>query len=603
MGTVRLSDYVIDRVAREGVDRVFMVSGGGGMFLIDSLGRRKDVAYTCNHHEQASVMSAEGYQRVRGGLGAALVTTGPAGTNAITGVMCAWNDSIPLLVLSGQANSRFLIGDTGMRQRGVHEADIVRIVSSVTKYAVTVTDASTIRYHLEKALFLAQSGRPGPVWLDIPLDVQSKEIDPATLAGFDAAKEFPPAKGGKGVPGLPTLAKWLAKSVRPVVLAGHGIRLGGAHADFLRFVESHRIPVVTTKNALDLVHDGHPLLAGRIGINGQRAGNLAVQNADLVIAVGSRLAFPTVGYATDLFAREARIVAVDVDPVQLSHPVIRVDLPVLCDAKRFLEAAAALPVPKDGTAREAWIARCRGWRRKYPPVLPEWRAQRKYVDPYHFFERLSAAMGRHDTLVTDQGATFYCSTVAFKVKEGQRVFTNGGFSPMGYGLPAAVGACFAAGPRGRVVCASGDGGLEMNIQELQTIVHYKLPLKLFVFNNQGYLSIKHTQNAYFDGFLVGSDPGSGVSCPDTLKIAKGYGIPAMRIRNHRDLDARIREALAADGPMMVDVVLDPLQPFLPKVASERKPDGRMVSKPLEDMAPFLDRDEFRREMIVSPVEE
>lgn len=598
----RLSDYVIERLAREGVRHIFMVSGGGGMYLIDSLGHSKDIQYVCNHHEQASAISAEGYQRMTGNLGVALVTTGPAGTNAITGVLCAWNDSIPMLVISGQANSRFLIDETGLRQRGVHEANITKIVESVTKYAVTVMDERMIRYHLEKALYLAKNGRPGPVWLDIPLDIQSKTIDPDALIAFDHDKEFPEDKGFAGLKEIEAVKDLLKCSSRPIILAGHGLRLSNIQDAFLRFIEKYSIPVVTTKNAFDLIHDDHELLAGRVGINGQRAGNFAIQNADMVIALGSRLSFPTVGYATDYFAREAKKVVIDIDESQLRYPTIKIDLPIHANLKTFLsQLETVLDTDFDRDFSE-WIKRCRHWREIFPAVLQEWRDQDKYVNPYYFFEVLSEEMEAKDVLVTDQGATFYCSTVAFKVKKGQRVFTNGGFSPMGYGLPAAIGACFAR-DKERVVCAHGDGGLELNIQELQTIVHYSLPVKLFVFNNQGYLSIKHTQTAYFGGFFVGSDPQSGVSCPDTIKIAGAYGIKSMRIEGHRNMRESIRKALSCEGPMMIDVVLDPMQPFLPKVMSERKPDGRMVSKPLEDMYPFLDREEFGKEMIVKPVEE
>jgi len=599
---VRLSDYVMERIAHEGVRHIFMVSGGGGMYLIDSLGRRDDMRYICNHHEQAAVMSAEGYQRVTGNFGVALVTTGPAGTNAITGILCAWNDSIPLIVLSGQSNSRFLIGETGLRQRGVHEANITKIVETVTKYAVTVTDAQMIRYHLDKAIHLAKSGRPGPVWVDIPIDIQSRMIDPETMSVFT------PENGSSSIATeiadttIDTVVNWLKSATRPIMIAGHGIRLAGYQEQFLEFAERFNIPVVTTKNAFDLINDDHRLLAGRIGINGQRAGNFAVQNADLIIALGTRLAFPTVGYATECFAREARKVVVDIDANQLAHATIKIDLQINADVGLFIRQLDAASTPEISNRQSSWVERCQSWRTKYPVVLPEWKEQKGYVNPYYFFEVLSEEMAGEDTLVTDQGAAFYCSTAAFKTKTGQRAFTNGGFSPMGYGLPASIGACFAQ-ENGRVVCVHGDGGLEMNIQEMQTVVHYDLPLKLFIFNNQGYLSIKHTQTAYFDGFFVGSDPSSGVSCPDMLKIARAYGMLSFRISDHTGIREQIRDALTSEGPVLVDVVLDPMQPFLPKVASERKPDGSMVSKPLEDMYPFLDREEFITQMIVKPLAE
>lgn len=597
-----LSDFVIDFIARKGVKHVFMVSGGGGMYLIDSLGRRKDVEYICNHHEQASAMAAEGYQRITGNIGAALVTTGPAGTNAITGLMCAWNDSIPLLMLSGQANSRRLIGDTGLRQKGVHEADITKIVESVTKYAVTVKDPAEIRYHMEKAFYLAKAGRPGPVWVDIPLDVQSANINPAKLKkfvpedeGFNEIK-FTAEQVGR-------VAKLLVAAKRPMVLAGHGIILSGAVKEFLQFVEKYQIPVVTSKNAFDIIPDSDNMLAGRIGINGQRAGNFAVQNSDLILTIGCRLAYPTIGYETELFGRGAKKIIIDIDKVQMLHGNIKADMKVRADAKRFISALNAL-APKNGLVKQRaqWLGKCRYWRKLFPVITGDIPPAKKYVNSYYFFDALSGHMKKGDVLVTDQGATFYSYTVAFKNKRGQHAFTNGGFSPMGYGLPAAIGACFAHG-RKPVVCVHGEGGLEMNIQELQTIKHYKLPIKLFVFNNNGYLSIKHTQNAYFNGRLVGCDPSSGVSCVDISRQAAAYDLPYYKAENHSSLDEVFKKSLALKGPAVIEVIMDPLQPFLPKVASARKSNGQMVSKPLEDMYPFLPREQFYSEMIVKPVPE
>lgn len=596
---IRLSEYVINFLAKERVKHVFMVSGGGGMFLIDSLGRNKKIRYVCNHHEQASAMSAEGYQRITGNLGVALVTTGPAGTNAITGTMCSWNDSIPVLVISGQTSSKSLVKDTGLRQRGTHEADITRIVAPMTKYAVTVTDAGMIRYHLEKAVFLAHNGRPGPVWIDIPLDIQAAMIEQENLISFDPEKEGFLNRPMPDPKDIKTAIGYLLDAKRPLVVAGHGIRLAGVQREFLRFIEDVRIPVVTTKLGFDLIYDSHELLAGRIGTYGQRAGNFSVQNADFLLILGSRLAFTTTGYQVAWFAREAKKVIVDIDGIQLKNTNVQVDLAIHADLRDFLsvfrKASAGRSIDTG-----PWIKRCKEWRRRYPVVPPEWKKKNSYVNPYYFFEVLSEELEEDDIVVTDQGATFYCSTPAFKLKRGQRLFTNGGFSPMGYGLPAAIGACFANATR-RIICAHGDGGLELNIQELQTIVQYKLPIKLFVFNNEGYLSIKHTQTAYFNGFFVGSDPKSGVSCPDTAKIAKAYGIPSISIKNHREMREKIRKSLCAQGPVMVDVLLHPMQPFEPRVSSERKADGTMISKPLEDMFPFLERKEFISNMLVKPV--
>lgn len=595
---MRLSDYVIEFLETKNVGHVFMVSGGGAMFLIDSLGKSKTIKYVCNHHEQASVMSAEGYQRVEGELGVALVTTGPAATNALTGLLCAWNDSIPLLVISGQANSKSLIGETGLRQRGVHEVNIVKMVEGVTKYAVTVMDANKIGYYLEKAYHLAMNGRPGPVWIDIPLDIQSAQIEPGSLEKYVPE---PAGTQGRHIGKIwEPLHADLAASRRPVILAGYGIKLAKQVESFYAFIDRYQVPVVTTKNAMDIMPDDHPLLAGRVGTYGQRAGNFAMQNSDLLICLGTRLSQPTTGYERDLFAREAKKYIIDIDSNVLAHHPFADAEKIELDLVEFFKEVASSAHKTDRAQGEAWIDQCRHWRKVFPVVSSEVKRQKQYVDSYCFFETLSEVMQEGDILVTDQGATFYSFTTAFKVKKRQHVFTNGGFSPMGYGLPAAVGACFARDKNTRVVCAHGDGGLEMNMQELQTMVHYNLPIKLFVFNNQGYLSIKHTQNAYFSGHLVGSDPSSGVSCPDFKKIGKAYGIPAYGISSHRDLKNKLQTYLDIPGPVIIELLLDPLQPFYPRVTS-KEVNGKMVSMPLEDMYPFLPREQFNQEMIIKPL--
>lgn len=597
---IKLSDYVIDCIAKLGVKYVFMVSGGGGMHLINSLGNRKDMHYICNHHEQAVVMSAEGYQRVTNNIGAALVTTGPAATNTLTGVLCSWNDSIPMIILSGQANSNSLIGNTGLRQRGVHEVDIESIVKNVTKYSITVRDENTIKYHMEKAMYLAVNGRPGPVWIDIPINIQDKMIDIDKQLGFKPTI-YEDENNEQLLKDINHICELLCNSKRPIILAGHGIKLSHAEQSFLEFIKRYRIPVVTSKNALELIADGNDLLAGRIGINGQRAANFAIQNADLVISIGCRLAYPTVGYNTALFAREAKKVVVDIDSNQIKHSNIIIDIAVNVDAKKFINVLNEKLSNLKFDFKE-WIQQCAHWRRKYPVVPEELKRKDGYVNPYNFFEILSNKMNEDDTIVTDQGATFYCFTVAFKVKQGQSAFTNGGFSPMGYGLPAAIGACCGK-KSGRTICVHGDGGLQMNIQELQTIVHNKLPIKLFVFDNKGYLSIKHTQTNYFNGHFVGCDPKSGVSCPDILKISDAYGIKSFSIENNSNVEEIITQALEWNGPTIINVKLDPMEKFEPKVVSVKKDNGEMISKPLEDMSPLLDREELKREMIIPVIDE
>ncbi len=583
---MNVSEYIMERLADAGVEKIFMVSGGGGMFLIEALGNNPRIQHVSNHHEQASVMAAEGYQRATRNLGVALVTTGPAATNALTGVCCAWNDSIPMMILSGQAKTPTLIGDTGMRQRGTHEVNITPIVAPVTKYAVTIKDVKEVRYHFEKALYLAKNGRPGPVWLDIPLDIQSAEINPAELKGYEPEKVTYDLK-------LDKLYALLKEAKRPLILAGQGLKLSKTEEIFLNIAEKYNIPVVTPKNGFDMIWEEHPMLAGRIGINGQRAGNLAVQNADFLLILGARLPLVTVGYETELFAPNAKKVIIDCDKAQLEHCWIHTDLQIEADLKEFMPALELKLKNEDYNYNsDFWVKKVQGYRTKYPTVTKDVIKQKKYVDSYFFFERLSHYMNPDDVLVTDQGATFYSITTAFKVKKGQLAFTNGGFSPMGYGLPASVGCAFAKGVN-RVVSVNGDGGLQMNLQELQTIIHHNLNMKVFVFNNDGYLSIKHTQTNFFNGHLVGSDPKSGVSCPDSIKLGKAYGFKTFRIKNHKETDKIIKKAMETKGPVLVEVMIDPMQPYYPKVSSKKLPDGTFKSQPLDNMWPFLSEEEMR----------
>lgn len=587
---MNVSEYIINEISKQGVEKVFMVSGGGGMFLIEALGNHPNIEHVCNHHEQASTMAAEGYQRITQNLGVALVTTGPAVTNTLTGICCAWNDSIPMLILSGQAKTATLIGDTKMRQRGTHEVDIIPIVQSVTKYAVRLNKVEDVRYHFEKAIYLAKNGRSGPVLLDIPLDIQQAQIEPEKLKGFEPKIEKYDLKLNK-------VLDLLKNAKRPIFLAGFGIKLSKQDKLFLELAKTYNIPVVTPKNGFDMVYDNYPMLAGRIGLNGQRAGNLAVQNADLVIILGARLPLVTVGYETELFAPNAKKILVDCDEAQLEHSWINIDLKIKANLKDFIPAfIEKLNEEKFKYDSTFWVNKVQTYRKKYPAVSKEMSEQKKYVNSYYFFERLSDFMKRDDVLVVDQGATFYSLTTAFKVKEGQSAFTNGGFSPMGYGLPAAVGCAFAKGVK-NVVSINGDGGLQMNLQELQTIIHHNLNLKVFVFNNDGYLSIKHTQNTFFKGHWVGSDPKSGVSCPDSIKLGKAYGFKTFKIENNKQVDKIIEKIMNTKGPSITEVMIDPLQLYSPKVSSARLEDGSFQSQPLHNMWPFLSEEELMENMV------
>jgi acetolactate synthase-1/2/3 large subunit len=598
---IRASDYIINRLEKEGVKHIFTVTGGGGMFLIDSLGRSKEIQYVPNHHEQACAIAAEAYARVSKNMGVALVTTGPAGTNAITGVGCAWTDSIPLLILSGQAKTAHLIENTGLRQKGFHEVTIAKIVEPITKYAVTIKDPNMVVYHLEKAIFLAKNGRPGPVWLDVPLDIQSANIDPDKALQFDAKKEFPELFQSKEIKEIHELISLLKKAKRPIILAGHAITLTQSQNAFLNLVEKLKIPVVTTRSAFDVVPHSHPYMAGFAGNFGQRAANFAIQNSDLFISVGSRLAVTLVGYEPQTFAREAKKVVIDIDKAQIDHCFLTIDLPIQCDVKDFIgqmnEAVKTLDFPD----YSEWMAKINHWKKIFPNVTEEMKADKQFVSSYYFYEVLSEEMKKEDVLVWDQGAAYHCAAVAFKVKPGQLAFSNEGFTPMGYGLPASVGAGFAA-PGQEIISVNGDGGIMLNLQELQTVFHYKQPMKIFVFNNDGYTSIKHTQQNFFNGFFVGVDTASNLSCPDWEKIAVGFQMPFLKIATHNNMRAEIRKALDMKGPVIIEVMLDPLQVIQPKVRSERLADGRMVSKPHEDMYPYLDREVLKKEMIIKMLE-
>ncbi len=597
---VKISDYIASSIADLGVRHVFGVCGGGAMHLVDSFGGSDRLEYVATHHEQAAAMAAEGYARISGVPGATLVTSGPGGTNAITGVYGAWVDSIPAIFVSGQVTRDTLIGETGLRQFGIQEGNIIEIIRPITKYAVTITDPQTIRYHVEKAFHLATTGRPGPVWIDVPLDIQNKLINPEELAGYTPEATQPCAPHMlNGLVG--ECIEMLGQAKRPVLIFGYGVRLAGAEDSLRELVRRLRIPCVSSWTTSDILPTSDENYVGRSGIMGDRAGNFAVQNADLVLIVGSRMSIPQVGYNYKLFARAAKKIMVDIDEVELKKPSLRPDLPIHADAGEFLRSLLAR-VEADAASLgiDDWRTRCGRWKDKYPVCLPEYRDNRDKVNSFHFVDCLSEKLGAGAVVVTDMGTSFTCTMQTFRTKAGQRLFTSSGFASMGFGLPGAIGACFAQGRR-KTILITGDGGLQMNIQELQTVVHNKLPLIIFVLNNQGYLTIKLMQQNHF-GRYIGSDPSSGLTCPDIVKLAAAYGIEAERIGDRETLDRRLDAVLAHPGPYICEVMMPPEQALIPRVSSLKLPDGRIVSKPMEDLYPFLDREEFRENMIVDPVE-
>lgn len=599
--SVKLSDYIFSFIEELGVKDVFAVCGGGAMHLVDSLGRNENLNYIATHHEQAAAMAAEGYARISGRHGAALVTSGPGGTNTITGVCGAWIDSIPVIFISGQVTTDTLIGDTSLRQFGIQEANIVELVRPITKYAVTVKDPNMIKYHLQKAAYLALTGRPGPVWLDIPLDVQSKEVDLDQLPSFIPDEPEEEDKNYQLKPKLAKCIDMLQSAERPVLISGYGIRLSKAENEFRELVDKLKIPVISSWTTSDLIPTSHEHYVGRSGIMGDRAGNFAIQNADFLLIIGSRMSIPQVGYNYRTFAREAKKVMVDIDKAELKKPSIKPDLPIEADAKEFI-TEMLLKLKEDAVALDIndWIKRCQDWKAKYPVALPEYKENKNGVNSFYFIDVLSEKLGADAVVVTDMGTSFTCTMQTFKTKAGQRLFTSSGHASMGFGLPGAIGACFANN-REKTICISGDGGLQMNIQELQTLVHYKLPIILFVLNNGGYLTIMLMQQNHF-GRYVGSESHSGLSCPDIVKVGTAYGIKTERISNNEELHAKLDNVLNEPGPFICEIMMPENQQLIPRVSSLKKPDGTITAKPLEDLYPFLSREEFLENMIVKPVE-
>jgi acetolactate synthase-1/2/3 large subunit len=598
---MRLADYVMQRVAEAGVGHVFMVPGGGAMHLNDALGLRKDIEFVSTLHEQAAAIAAEAYARVTNNLGVVLVTTGPGGTNAITGVAGAWLESTPCLIISGQVKRADLKGLLGVRQLGPQELDIVSIVSPITKYAVTVMDPLSIAYELDKALHLARTGRPGPVWLDIPLDVQGAQIDPAALERHDAESAEPLAVDVAGQ--IERTIDLLNTAERPVLLVGNGVRLAGAGDALLRLVDALDIPVLATWMGADLLWETHPRYFGKPGTVASRGANYTLQNADLLLSIGARLDVPVTGFDRTQFARAAKVVVVDIDSSEINKLGSIVDLPVCVDAGAFISGVLERSGTIAAVDRTAWLERCTDWKSRYPVILPEYWERADFVNTYAFSSVLADELDGDDLIIPgSSGVGIDTFWLAFAVKRGQRLFSTGGLGAMGFGLPASIGGCLASGRR-RTISVDGDGGFQLNIQELETVVRLDLPIKFFVINNDGYASIRASQNNHFHGNLVGSDASSGLTLPDLMKIGAAYGIATERITENGGLKAGIRAALDRPGPVLCEVVVAPDQAIGPRVSSALRPDGSIVSRPLEDLWPFLDRDELRANMLIPTIDE
>ena len=611
---MKLSDYVFQFVAEKGVKHVFLVTGGGAMHLNASLAQEKRIEAICNSHEQASAMGAEAYAKVVNDLGVCLVTTGPGGTNAITGVAGAWLDSTPTLFLSGQVKrpDRMFDANTGeplgMRQLGVQEVDIVSIVKPITKYAKTILDPLDIRYELEKADWLALNGRPGPVWLDIPLDVQAAPIpEPETLRGFDPGEHEAAQRNEKLEFEVARVVEELAKSSRPLLFVGNGTRLARAEAQFTELRELLGIPTVATWCAADLVPSDVPNFVGRPGNVAARGANFALQNCDLLLVLGARLDMAITGYAPQNLARAAHKVAVDIDAAELAKLAPHLQQPVVADCRAFLDELLkqlkAAKQPLDHGRWAGWNARCADWKTRYAVVTEEHRKPEGLVSIFNLAEVIGTESKQEDKLVSgSSGSGIEIFLLACPTRTGQRIFHTAGLGSMGYGLPMSIAVCIGAG-RKQTILVDGDGGFQFNIQELETVRRLNLPLKMFVLNNDGYASIRASQQAYFGSPQIGADKATGLTVPDLSKIATSYGIPARVIHDQSNLREEVREILATQGPVLVDVRVIPDEVRAPRLQSYQKPDGSFVSKPLEDMFPFLPREEFLANMIIDPLPE
>lgn len=592
---IKLSDYVAKRLKeRYGVRHIFMISGGGAMHLNDSFG--KYIPYVCNHNEQASAIAAEGYARVHQDLAVANVTTGPGGLNCLNGVFGQFTDSASVLYISGQVKFSTTLASCPqipLRQLGDQEVDIISCVKPLTKYAVMLKDKNDIKYELDKAVYLATHGRKGPVWIDIPLDLQAAMIDEKNLKSYDSKEDE--LKLPNFDKELNELLALLTKAKRPVMVAGHGIRLAGARREFLSLVERLNVPVLTTMNGFDIIPENNEKFIARIGTVGNRAGNFALQNADLVLCIGTRNNIRQVSYNYENFAKNAKLVCVDIDKAELDKPTIKPHIKIQADAreficefdKKFTEFSKEFAQKKFSE----WLKWCRNLKQKFTPLNEAERIGHNPIEPYFFIEKLVSHFKDDELVVGGNGSAFLLPFQVGKVKENQRYVWNSGDASMGYDLPAAIGACFANGCK-RTICLAGDGSIMMNLQELQTMKHYNLPIKLFILNNNGYISIQQTQRNFFEGRMTACTIDSGVSLPDFVAVARAFGLNAFRIDRLENLDEQIKKVLNADGGVVCEVMLSPDYIFAPKLSAKKLDDGTMVSPSLEDMYPFLGEDEF-----------
>lgn len=606
----RLADYVADFMVSHGVTDVFSVVGGGAMHLNDALGHKEGLHVTYNHHEQACAIAAEAYARLENKIATVCVTTGPGGTNALTGVVGGWLDSIPMFIISGQVRydttARYALQFTEMplRAMGDQEYDIVKSVAPMTKYATMIETPKQIRFALEKAWHLATTGRPGPVWIDIPVNYQGSYIETDELEGYDPTEDdakLPPLVEKETIEAV---IEKIRNAKRPVFHAGYGIRLSGGYDVFRSVSKKLNIPIVTYWNAVDLIEDDAPLYCGRAGNMGDRPGNWAIQNADLILAVGTRISIRQVGYNWKTWAREAEVIMVDIDQAEMKKPTIHVEMPIWADAKDFLTKLDELAVFPVNTSKE-WLTTCQRWKKEYPAVVSrQWEENGSTANVYAFVRYLSSCLPENSLTAVSNGACCVVGNQAYVIQKGSRMANNSAIASMGYGLPAAIGTCIGGGRR-TTICLEGDGSIMMNLQELQTVLTNHLPIKIFLINNDGYHSIRITQtNLFQEHTKVGIGPESGdLSFPDYEKLAKAFGYPYLCAHSNMEMKLAVDKALDMDGAVFCEIFTDTKQVWEPKSSTKRLPDGTLVSPPLEDLAPFLPREELEKQMFIPMIEE
>ena len=592
---MRVADFVIKFLEEKKISTVFTVSGGGSIFLCDALYKSKRLNYVSCHYEQAVSFATESFSRVNSKPGAAIITTGPGGTNCTTGVACCWIDSVPSIFISGQVYLNQTIKNTGVRQVGVQEFDIISMVKSCTKYAVMIKDPNSIKYHLEKAYFLTNHKRPGPVWIDIPANIQNAQIDPRKLKGFSQNKNKKTLKNKNLDKKIKRVADMMIKSKRPLIHLGQGVKISKAENYLRKIIEKYKIPFALTWNASDLMESSHKYYAGRPGAFAERGSNFIIQNCDFYLAIGTRLPFMVTGYNSKDFARKAKKIMVDIDPKELKNSNVNLDEKICCDAKYFLKTLFKFLGNKI-IFSDKWLTYCKDIRKKYPIVLEEFRKQKKYINSYDFVDNLSNVLNKEDIIVTDMGLSFVGTHQTFRIKNGQKLFTNSGHAPMGWGLPAAIGASFASKNK-KIICLTGEGGLQMNIQEFATIMHHQLPIKTFIYNNGGYLTIKQTQQLGFKSRIMGSTYDTGLSFPNYKKIAESHKIQYVKIKNNINLKDKLKKILNHNKPVVCELIMDNEQEQMPKAINKRLPNGKSVATKFEDMYPFLPFDEIKKNML------